>query len=110
MPRFSRKVVEGKICKAVTVLLKRDRLLLKLGVHERSITHKLASYLENEFPRWDIDCEYNKKGDDTKRLRDLHECRHRQRNPRSPKSPDPNRVVISGVNSMALLRQISSTR
>lgn len=32
------------------------------------MTHRLALYLESEFPGWDVDCEYNRLGDAPKKL------------------------------------------
>ena len=54
--------VEMRIIKAKEKLLKKDRFLLRNDVNERSITHKLAQYLEKQFPGWDVDCEYNRVG------------------------------------------------
>jgi len=56
--------------KAIKFLLEKDRNLLENDSSERSITHKLACYLEKYFPEWDIDCEYNRNLIDTKKLKD----------------------------------------
>lgn len=40
-----------------------DWRLLKLGPSERAVAHRLAVYLEQEFPNWNVDCEYNRQGD-----------------------------------------------
>ncbi len=32
------------------------------------IAHKLAEYLTPRFPKWDVDCEYNRLFDEAKRL------------------------------------------
>jgi hypothetical protein len=56
--------VEIRIIHATEKLVKKDQSLLKNDVNERSITHKLAQYLEEEFPGWDVDCEYNRVGED----------------------------------------------
>jgi hypothetical protein len=48
--------------------LKSDQHLLTVDANERSLTNKLACYLEHEFPGWDVDCEYNRDGHETKRL------------------------------------------
>jgi hypothetical protein len=56
--------VETRIIHAREKLLKKDGFLLEKDVNERSITHKLAQYLEEEFPGWDLDCEYNRVGTD----------------------------------------------
>lgn len=49
-------------------LLRHDRSLLLVDANERSITHKLAEYLQVEFPGWNVDCEYNRVGAIPKRL------------------------------------------
>ena len=59
---------------ALGVLQKNDFFLLKGGIHERSITHKLAEYLQEQFPDWNVDCEYNRKGVETKKLKGIEEC------------------------------------
>ncbi len=46
--------------KALFVFLKKEQFLLKKGVNERSITHKLAEYLQREFQDYYVDCEYNR--------------------------------------------------
>jgi len=44
-------------------------LLLEIDANERSVTHWLANCLQPEFPQWDIDCEYNRKGELPKELK-----------------------------------------
>ena len=56
--------------KSVANLLKNDYLLLKNNAQERAITHKLAEYLQIEFPGWEVDCEYNRHLDKIKRRAD----------------------------------------
>jgi hypothetical protein len=41
--------------------------------NERSITHHLAIYLQQEFDCWNVDVEYNRDDHDIKRLRDLRD-------------------------------------
>jgi hypothetical protein len=53
---------------ALAVFLDQHRLLLTKDANERSIAHKFAECLECLFPWWDIDCEYNRHGDQEKRL------------------------------------------
>lgn len=36
--------------------------LFNIDSSEWSIAHRLAVYLENEFPEWNVDCEYNRQG------------------------------------------------
>jgi hypothetical protein len=65
---YSREEILDKIKTACNILLDKDRYLLREDANERSITHKLAEYLEPEFPGWDIDCEYNRDGSLPKKL------------------------------------------
>lgn len=60
-----------KIQKAYLNLLQHDVALLRNNANERSITHKLATYLQDEFPEWDVDCEYNRNQIETKRLKHI---------------------------------------
>ena len=43
---------------------------MELDVNERSITHKIAEYLQRDFRTegYDVDCEYNRNGHDPKTL------------------------------------------
>ena len=68
---MERNEIINKIQTAYMQLLARDRHLLNADANERSITHKLAEYLQLEFKEWDVDCEYNRDGIDTKRLHSL---------------------------------------
>jgi len=63
--------IEASVQAALDKLFDRDADLLTNDVNERTITHKLAEYLETEFPEWDVDCEYNRDHDRTKRLKSL---------------------------------------
>ena len=58
--------LKGKFERCVNQLCIRDSLLLKLDVSERAIAHKLAEYLQCEFPDWNVDCEYNRMTDSVK--------------------------------------------
>lgn len=51
---------------AMGQLYEHDWYLLAHDVGERSITHRLGLYLEQLFPEWDVDCEYNRNGHDPK--------------------------------------------
>lgn len=42
--------------------------MLDLEANERSIAHKLAEYLQIEFPEYEVDCEYNRFFKDPKIL------------------------------------------
>ncbi|MEE9190060.1 MAG: hypothetical protein V3U16_04755 [Candidatus Neomarinimicrobiota bacterium] len=45
--------------KAINDLKEKDPFLLKHNISERAISHKLAVYLNNKFPNYTVDCEYN---------------------------------------------------
>jgi hypothetical protein len=62
------EMVKEAVNAALDKLLKLDRYLLSNDVNERSISHRLAIYLEPSFPGWNIDCEYNRNHDNPKRL------------------------------------------
>jgi hypothetical protein len=52
--------IREKIIEAIGVLFKKDPELLKVNANERSISHKLAEYLSDQFAGYDVDCEYNR--------------------------------------------------
>ncbi len=43
--------------------------LLINNASEQAMTHRLAVLLENEFPEWNVDCEYNRDQEAVKRLK-----------------------------------------
>jgi hypothetical protein len=49
--------------KAVENLLAKQGDLVRRDLHERTITHWLAVYLQKEFKKHHVDCEYNQNGD-----------------------------------------------
>jgi len=59
--------VREKILRAYRCVLAKDAHLLTADANERSITHRFAIYLEREFPEFNVDCEYNRKGLKVKR-------------------------------------------
>jgi hypothetical protein len=61
--------IEAPVRTALAKLFERDADLLRNDVNERSITHKLAEYLQAEFHGWQVDCEYNRNHDKTKTLK-----------------------------------------
>jgi hypothetical protein len=62
------KEIKDGLQSALAILRQRDDFLLEHGAHERSVAHKLAEYLQWEFPYWHVDCEYNLHGINPKRL------------------------------------------
>jgi len=71
---YSSGEIEQKLSKAIDSLLKHDGFLLENNVNERSISHKLAEYLQKQFQGWNVDCEYNRKGEATKTLGGIENC------------------------------------
>jgi len=72
-------VDEKRVVQAIEGAQKRlwdsDKRLLELDAHERSICFRLALYLAEQFPEFDVDCEYNRnhakaEDDYLKRLKD----------------------------------------
>jgi len=51
--------IKRRLNLALEKLYVKDWYLIKNAAHERSITHKLAEYLQELFPDYDVDCEYN---------------------------------------------------
>ncbi len=66
---YSKDQIEQKVNRAIKFLLKNDLVLLQHDVNERSISHKLAEYLQTEFCEWNVDCEYNRNHDKLKSLK-----------------------------------------
>jgi hypothetical protein len=65
---MQRDEVENRVNRALDALYDKDYRILEINTKEETIAHRLAVYLDNEFRDWDVDCEYNRRGDETKRL------------------------------------------
>jgi len=63
LPKLSFSRVHSRIEKALLLLYKNDHFLITNCTAERSITHKLAEYIQQFFPEWNVDCEYNRRGE-----------------------------------------------
>lgn len=96
-------IIQARVGSAINKLLQRDVDLLRLDLNERAITHRLAIYLQDEFPGWDVDCEYNRNHDQVKQLRFPEgECRPDDTNARTvfpdvivhKRNTDQNLLVI----------------
>ena len=57
-----------KVQKALIKLRELDAFLIQANTNERTISHKLAEYLQLEFYPLKVDCEYNRHGREIKRL------------------------------------------
>jgi len=64
----TKEVIERDLKKALDILLAKDAHILRADANERSISHRLAAYLEPYFDGWNVDCEYNRNHDDPKTL------------------------------------------
>lgn len=62
------EIVKKKLTIAIGLLLENDLFLLENNVNERSVSHKLAEYLQLLFKDWHVDCEYNRDYDKVKKL------------------------------------------
>jgi hypothetical protein len=51
--------INDRIEIALSIVLKNDAYLLQKNINERTIAHKLATYLQYTFPEYHVDCEYN---------------------------------------------------
>lgn len=56
---MDKEEIEKNVEQAVKLLLDKDNWLLKKDLSERSISHKLAEYLQPLFKDYNVDCEYN---------------------------------------------------
>lgn len=65
---MERGVVERRVRRSVARFLDHDSYLLEVDAQEESVSHKLAEYLQQEFPNWNVDCEFNKYYGETKTL------------------------------------------
>lgn len=64
--------LQQKVKSAIKHLFDHDGDLFVLDANECSVSHKLASYLQEEFrDEWNVDCEYNRDGHKSKYLNSL---------------------------------------
>ena len=66
--RYSTEALHIKAGNALRAFFCKDNDLLCRDANERSITHKFAEHLQSQFEHLKVDCEYNRHGDDAKRL------------------------------------------
>ncbi|TYR36432.1 hypothetical protein FY036_01010 [Mesorhizobium microcysteis] len=58
----------ARLAEATRRFLVSEPDLLEIGVNERTLTHRLAVYIEPYFDQWHTDCEYNRLGEKVKNL------------------------------------------
>jgi len=51
--------IKSRLEEAIEIVKEKDYFLLEYAVHERSICHRLAVYLEQSFTGFNVDCEYD---------------------------------------------------
>ena len=73
---MKRVTIDRRLTLAIDRLLALDEHLFAQRASERAIAHRLAIHLDNQFPGWDVDCEYNRYGDALKILPLSEACRH----------------------------------
>ena len=61
-------IIEEKVNRAARKVLRNDLFLLRIKAHELAIAHKFAENLQQEFPDWHVDFDYNRREEDTKQL------------------------------------------
>ncbi|MBA7521873.1 hypothetical protein ES705_13984 [subsurface metagenome] len=66
---FTKDDIEGIVKSSLQKLRRLDKHLLDININERSITHKLAEYLKEYFPEFNVDCEYNRFKDIVKTIK-----------------------------------------
>jgi hypothetical protein len=66
--RGADKESADKVAEAIRRLYSKDKFLISNETNERTISGRLGIYLTAIFPDYDVDCEYNRKGDLPKRL------------------------------------------
>ena len=58
----------NKVAAALREFYAHESFLFAKDLGERTLTHRLAVYLEKQFPGWEVDCDYNRLGERTLRL------------------------------------------
>jgi hypothetical protein len=57
-----------KVVSAIGEFYGRESHLMEKDLGERTLTHRLAVYVEKQFPGWETDCDYSRLGERTLRL------------------------------------------
>jgi hypothetical protein len=57
-----------KVIAALEEFYASETYLFEHDLGERTLTHRLAVYLEKQFPGWEVDCDYDRLGERTLRL------------------------------------------
>ena len=66
---FTKDEIKRIVKSSLQKLRRMDKDLLDININERTVTHKLAEYLQEQFPEFNVDCEYNRYRNYIKRIR-----------------------------------------
>ena len=69
---MTRQQLQHELYKALQILSKNDFWLIANNLNERTIAHKLAEHLQNLFPEFHVDCEYNRDVDQNSGLKKIN--------------------------------------
>ena len=58
----------NKVVAALQEFYARETFLFEKDLGERTLTHRLAVYIEKQFSGWEVDCDYNRLGERRLRL------------------------------------------
>jgi hypothetical protein len=98
-----RNEVLARLTAARGEFLDHERPILAQRAGERALTSKFASYLERVFPDWDVNAEYDRLGEDLKRLK----RRNRAGSPDLPVRPD---IVVHRIGKKSNLLVIEAKK
>lgn len=62
------EIIERKVENSLSRFISNDSVLISYAVKEEALSHRIACYLQNTFSNLDVDCEYNKFGENDKML------------------------------------------
>lgn len=54
--------IAEKVAASIAALFEVDGALFEVEINEPTISSRLAHFLRQQFPEWDVDCEYNRDG------------------------------------------------
>jgi len=71
----SKSEIQDALLRALERMKNDDPDLFRINVNERTLTQRLALYMQENLAEWRVDCEYNRHGDIPKRLDTLRRKR-----------------------------------
>lgn len=58
--------LKTRVAHALKDFIEQDWQLLELCADERAATHRIGCHLQKYYPKWHVDCEYNRRGKEPK--------------------------------------------